>query len=225
MPAKNNRECAECGSEFHDPPSVRRLYCSRDCHDEAKKFTAERFWKRVDVRGANECWIWLAGLDRKKEYGRCHDGERTRQAHDIALELTLGRPLGNGMLGLHSCDNPPCCNPAHLREGTVQDNSDDSVNRNRTATGSKNGSKLHPEKQYEAAKKWAEENQDKFLRGKKASDIQPKKLTEQNVIEIRRRRLSGETVTDLARVFEISTGQASRIINKKRWAWLEEESK
>jgi len=36
----------------------------------------------------------------------------------------------------HHCDNPPCCNPRHLYEGTPQQNVNDMKNRGRVALGS-----------------------------------------------------------------------------------------
>jgi len=39
----------------------------------------------------------------------------------VAYQLTFG-PLAEGRDLLHACDNPPCCNPAHLRPGTHLDN-------------------------------------------------------------------------------------------------------
>jgi hypothetical protein len=39
----------------------------------------------------------------------------------------------------HTCDNPICCNPAHLLVGTHADNVADRVERNRTARGTGNG--------------------------------------------------------------------------------------
>jgi hypothetical protein len=68
---------------------------------------------------------------------------RGTKAHRYALELALGRPLDPGKYACHHCDNKVCCNPAHLYEGTAQDNSDDAVTRGRTGRGT--ARRLRPE--------------------------------------------------------------------------------
>jgi hypothetical protein len=50
-------------------------------------------------------------------------------SHRIAFLLTHGR-LPHPM-GCHTCDNPPCCNPAHIFEGTPLDNMRDKVAKGR----------------------------------------------------------------------------------------------
>lgn len=52
-------------------------------------------------------------------------------ASRIALEMKLGHEIPDGMLAIHSCDNPRCVNPAHLRPGTHLDNTQDAIERGR----------------------------------------------------------------------------------------------
>jgi len=98
----------------------------------------ERFWSKVDIKSKNECWIWKGALD--------YDGYRifnfngiTKRTHVIAMMKKEKITKGNQVL--HICDNPPCCNPKHLKIGTHQDNMDDMIKKNRAnkAFGEKNG--------------------------------------------------------------------------------------
>lgn len=54
-----------------------------------------------------------------------------RRTHRVAWELANGRPIPEGMLVRHSCDNGLCCNPAHLSLGTQLDNMADMYQRGR----------------------------------------------------------------------------------------------
>ena len=84
----------------------------------------ERFWRQVARRGKNECWEWL-GAKRPNGYGRIGEGGRGgRQlaTHRYSCELHHGPPTPKANLCLHSCDNPGCVNPAHLRWGSGSEN-------------------------------------------------------------------------------------------------------
>jgi hypothetical protein len=53
------------------------------------------------------------------------------QAHRVSWEIANRRHVGKGCYVLHSCDNPPCVNPAHLSEGTPTENVHDCIEKGR----------------------------------------------------------------------------------------------
>jgi hypothetical protein len=66
--------------------------------------------------------------------------------HRLALLLTVGDPPSEMPYALHSCANPPCVNPNHLRWGTPADNAADTVKDGHSLRGEKHGlSKLTTE--------------------------------------------------------------------------------
>lgn len=88
-----------------------------------------RFWRNVDRRAGSECWPWKGSIG-SNGYGVFSIRGKQLVASRRAYELTFG-PIPDGLFVLHSCDNRPCCNPAHLRVGTHTDNMRDMVSRDR----------------------------------------------------------------------------------------------
>ena len=90
------------------------------------------------------CWEWK-GARHKTGYpygqvgAKCADGTtRSMVAHRLAYTVWVG-PIPEGLIVMHSCDNPPCLNPAHLSTGTQTDNMRDMAEKGRDRhTGSKN---------------------------------------------------------------------------------------
>lgn len=149
---------------------------------------AERFWEKVDRRGVNECWPWLAA--KNFGYGVIGEGGRkTRhlRAHRVSWEIHRG-PIPAGLVVCHHCDNPPCVNPAHLFLGTRAGNNLDRVRKGRNPdpartrhVGESNGRAI---------------------------------LTEADVREIRRRR---QSVRQQAARFGVSEGTIEAIRSGRLW--------
>lgn len=99
----------------------------------------ERFWSKVQTGAADECWLWTASCF-WDGYGQFSRNRIMRRAHRVAWEFTNGA-IPPGLLVCHRCDQPKCVNPSHLFLGTVQDNSDDMVRKNRQARQDVRGTK------------------------------------------------------------------------------------
>jgi hypothetical protein len=90
---------------------------------------AVRFWSKV--RYGAGCWEWQATPS--QAYGLFRHKGRMRKVNRVAYELTHG-PIG-ALVVRHRCDNPRCVRPAHLTLGTLSDNVQDSIERERWANG------------------------------------------------------------------------------------------
>jgi len=84
---------------------------------------------RATPEPTSGCWLWTKAV--VCGYGLGNVGGRTRRVHRVALESRLGRSLRLDECALHSCDQPSCVNPRHLRPGTHQDNVNDRQKRGR----------------------------------------------------------------------------------------------
>lgn len=97
-----------------------------------------RFWSKVSILGQNDCWEWVGF--RNQGYGRMLIGRSSIPATHISL-IASGFERKLRQFALHACDNPPCCNPAHLRWGSPADNvrDRDERRRHKPCAGQKHG--------------------------------------------------------------------------------------
>src|SRR3990167_339378 len=85
------------------------------------------------VKKTPTCWLWI-GDKTTWGYGCVTTGRgpnrHRTQAHRYVYSLLVGR-IPKGKCVLHTCDNPPCVNPKHLKLGTIADNNRDTKIRRR----------------------------------------------------------------------------------------------
>lgn len=79
-----------------------------------------RFWSKVDIKGDNECWNWIAGRN-NAGYGSFGFNGTGIPAHKMTFILTQTE-IPKGMEVNHRCNNTLCCNPAHLELVTHKQN-------------------------------------------------------------------------------------------------------
>jgi hypothetical protein len=162
-----------------------------------------RFWAKVDQSDPDGCWLWTAARDRDG-YGHFKFEGRMWRAPRWIFNHTNPTPLADDEMVRHTCDNPPCVRPDHLVRGDVVANMADQLGRDRNAHGDRHGARLHPET---------------VRRGTRNAAA---RLTDENVIDIRRRYAAGETQMTLASAFAVSQPLISQIVRRKVWTHLEE---
>ena len=82
----------------------------------------DRFWRNVNKGTDNDCWEWQGYVNiYRNGYGIFNVNGMAVSTHRFSWELHNGEiPIGKHIL--HSCHNPPCVNPSHLRVGDHVEN-------------------------------------------------------------------------------------------------------
>jgi hypothetical protein len=182
----------------------------------------ERFWSKVDMRGPDECWPWMAQISRHG-YGVFSVAHGKKMpASRFALVTVVGW-IPSELYACHHCDRPACCNPAHLFVGTPKDNTQDAIAKGRLKLVGRSR-KPKPEKPPKVIK--VKERRPPKVRVKKERLVKPKpekkprvyssgpkKLTPDVVHEVRRLwwydQVIGKEIADL---LGISSASVSKIV-------------
>lgn len=111
----------------------------------------DKFWSNVRMGSIDACWPW-EGPAAGYGYGLYISGSYRMLSHRVALVLSSGQdsPLHT----LHSCDNPPCCNPIHLSWGTHADNMREMADRGRASRLPKNRSLATTRRFISTVRRW-----------------------------------------------------------------------
>lgn len=171
-----------------------------------------KFLEKVGSPDERGCTEWTGAVARG--YGKVAQGGTLRMATHVALELFDGLPVLPGTVVMHSCDNPPCVNPTHLRRGTVAENAADAMARGQVARGERHSSRTHPERMARGDRHGTHTHPEQLARGE--ANVHAK-LTEADVIAIRTRAATGETYGSLSTAFHISRANICLIVNRKAW--------
>ena len=120
-----------CQHKPHTSTAAHKLACAENSRAKAAKLLNKQL-ENIKV-SSNGCWEWQAGKD-KDGYGKVKRFGKTIRTHRLFYEYYV-EPIPEGLLALHHCDNPGCCNPEHLYLGTQLDNEHDKDSRGRRRNG------------------------------------------------------------------------------------------
>ena len=139
-----------------------------------------------------DCIEW-AGNRHDRGYGRFWSRGRNRyiRAHRWVWEHAHG-PIPDGMVVMHSCDNPSCVNADHLSVGTHADNMADMKAKGRARSGGKGPPK-----------------------GTKPPNT---RLNHTDVVHIKTRLRDGESAASIARDYGMTRQGVGRIKRGQAWA-------
>jgi hypothetical protein len=95
----------------------------------------ERFMDKVII-GPGGCWLWTAAVDRQG-YGVFWADGKTHLAHRWAYSQLVGGNMG--MESHHTCKEPSCVNPHHLKVMSRERHQEEDKNYTHHKTHCKNG--------------------------------------------------------------------------------------
>lgn len=105
----------------------------------------DTFWAHVEQGDPDKCWFWN-GTQNGAGYGSLSCNGKSVMAHRFSYALHNG-DIPSGIVVMHLCDNPLCCNPNHLELGTYKDNAYDAIRKGRFVSNGK-GIMTPPERKH-----------------------------------------------------------------------------
>ena len=133
------------------------------------------------------CWLWLKSVI-STGYGNARMNGGNVLIHRMLYSLIFG-PIPDGLYVCHACDTPSCVNPKHMFLGAQKDNMQDAAIKGR-------------------------------LYGRETPKGQGHgmaKLTEADVLDIRRERENGDTLKTIGQAYGVTLGNVGLIVNRKTW--------
>lgn len=160
-----------------------------------KQDETERFWRYVDKKDDKDCWVWTGVLCKKYGHFITTSGQYAHRFSYCLFHPHTFDDKDSSVHIRHSCDNPTCVSPYHLSAGTRKDNMKDMKERGRGKG---------------------------FNSGKYGEDTNNSKLTNQQVLEIKKKLVDYKRgdANKLASEYNISRKVISDIKLGRTWNQL-----
>jgi hypothetical protein len=185
----------------------------------------ERFASQIELIPFSDCHYWTGQL-----CGAGYGMFQKQRAHRISYEMEKG-PIpdigGKPAMLLHSCDNPLCVNPAHLRPGTQVENMMDAAIRKRMPRGERHHNNKLSDADVSAILEACERGEstgalanryrvspgrisdirngrvgiNHLARGRKMTGRADRRMSDERALALYRRAIAGESPTALAQEF------------------------